>query len=65
VENPLLMSREDVCRVLSIRPSKRDQLIASGELVKVKIGSRALVTVASVQAYVDRLIEEANAANAS
>jgi hypothetical protein len=59
------MSMSGVLDTLGIGATKRDELIASGDLVKVKIGRRAFVTTASVNAYVDRLVDEAQAANAS
>jgi hypothetical protein len=34
-----------------------EELIASGEIVKVKIGRRSFVTRASVEAYVARLVD--------
>jgi hypothetical protein len=55
----LLMSRTAVLQALDIGDTTLDALITRGELAKVKIGKRALVTRASFDAYVARLIEDA------
>lgn len=66
VEALRLLTASDVALLLgriSVRKVRR--LAAEGELVKVKVGSLARYTPESVKAYKDRLIAEAEAAQAS
>jgi excisionase family DNA binding protein len=52
---PLLWSIPETCGVLRLGRSKVYELLAEGELEVVHIGRRALVTAASVEAFVERL----------
>jgi hypothetical protein len=52
---------KDAGRMLGIGRSQVDQLAAHREIEKVKIGRRALVTVASIDAYVQRLRDQIEA----
>jgi predicted DNA-binding transcriptional regulator AlpA len=56
-----LVSMKDAGRMLGIGRSQVDQLAAHREIEKVKIGRRALVTVASIDAYVQRLRDQIEA----
>lgn len=58
--SPRLVSIKDACRILGIGQTKVYELIAEGLLQTVPIGSRRLITMASI----DALIEGA-AANAA
>lgn len=51
---PLLQSIRDTSEDLGIGRTKTYELINGGELVAVQIGSRRLVTVASVDAFIER-----------
>ncbi|MFI8776516.1 helix-turn-helix domain-containing protein [Brachybacterium paraconglomeratum] len=52
----LLVSVEDAARAIGGSRSTVYRLIDSGDLERVKIGRRALVTTESVRAYVDGLV---------
>jgi hypothetical protein len=57
---PLLMSTTGAQEALGgIGSTLCEDLVASGDLVKVKIGRRSFITRASVEGYVARLVEHA------
>lgn len=58
---PKLVDIYETRRQLSIGRTGVYQLIDAGELTRVKIGSRALITQASIDQYIDRLTAEATA----
>jgi excisionase family DNA binding protein len=60
-DKSLLVSRATVMEALDISNGTLETLVASGDLVKVKIGRRALITRASLDAYVERIIADAEA----
>lgn len=51
---PLLCSIRDTSETLGIGRTKTYELIGCGELATVQIGSRRLVTVASIDALIER-----------
>lgn len=53
--NRLLLSLTDGADVLGVKRSTMYVLIAQGEVEAVRIGGRRLVTVESLERYVDRL----------
>lgn len=55
----LLVSVEEAARAIGGSRSTVYRLIESGDLARVKIGRRALVTAESVRVYVDGLVEGA------
>lgn len=55
-KKPLLRSIRDTSEDLGIGRTKTYELIGLGELATVQIGSRRLVTVASIEAFVERSI---------
>lgn len=57
----LLIPIPEVCTRLGVSRTIVYDLINQGELVKVKIGARGLVTADSIAAYVDRLTAAAAA----
>jgi excisionase family DNA binding protein len=60
-----LLTTGEVAQRLKCSPKKVTRLAAEDEIQKVKLGSLARYTRASVDAYVQRLIAEAQAAKAS
>lgn len=52
----LLLPIDEVARVMGTSRATVYRLIAAGSLERVKVGRRALVTAASVRAYVDGLV---------
>jgi excisionase family DNA binding protein len=60
-----LLTASEVAQRLKCSPKKVTRLAAEGEIQKVKLGALARYTSASVDAYVQRLIAEAQAAKAS
>lgn len=54
---PLTLDIKRTGRLLSLGRTKVFQLLATGELTKVKIGRRTLVTAESIEALVARSIE--------
>jgi excisionase family DNA binding protein len=56
---PLLMSVSDGMKTLRVGRTKFYQLIATGELEIVKIGTATRVVVSSIKDYVDRLRAQA------
>lgn len=57
----LLVSVPEAARLLGVSRTTMYNLIDAGAVVKVKIGDRGLVTRASVEDYVDRLVAESTA----
>ncbi len=57
----LLLSVEDVARALSIGLTNVRAIVASGEMMSVRIGRRVLIPRAEIEAYVQRLTERAEA----
>jgi len=55
VGGPALLRLPDACRFLSLGRSKVYELIARGDLEVVKIGSRTLVPMASLEKFVRTL----------
>ena len=55
----LLHSIPETVTILSLSRSSVYELIDAGELVRVKVGACALITAASVDAFVERLIAAA------
>lgn len=51
----LLVSVDEASAMLSVRRTTLYRLMEQGELERCKIGARTLVTVSSIEAYVDRL----------
>jgi len=47
-----LLTIEEACQALGIGRSKTYQLLTSGELASIKIGSRRLVAVTSITEYI-------------
>lgn len=60
-EPALLLSVDDVARTLSIGRSAAWGIVASGDIISVRIGRRVLVPRAEIEAYVRRLTEQAAA----
>lgn len=52
-----LLSMADAGRILAVGRSQLYQMIGRGQIVGVRIGRRRLVTRASVDAYVARLVD--------
>jgi len=62
-KQPRLVSITDAQAILGgISKPTVYSLVSRGELVKVKIGRRGLITTASLDAYIQRITEEAGAA---
>lgn len=57
--NPLNISIPEAARALGVGRSATYELLNAGKLKSVKIGSRRLVTVASVMAFADSLEKQA------
>jgi excisionase family DNA binding protein len=55
---PLNVAIPEAARLLGIGRSTAYELLGAGKLKSVKIGSRRLVTVASVRAFADSLATE-------
>lgn len=53
-----LLTVQQTCEALSIGRSRVYELVSLGDLQQVHSGRRALITVASVEAYVERLIDD-------
>lgn len=53
-KKPLLLSISDTAADLGIGRTKTYELIGRGELATVQIGSRRLITVASIEALIER-----------
>lgn len=53
--DPRLVSIPDAAGMVAVSRSRVYELMAQGELESVKIGTRRLVVVSSIDAYVDRL----------
>lgn len=51
---PLAVSVADACRLIGIKRTLTFALLRDGVLIRVKVGRRTLVTMASI----DRLLEE-------
>lgn len=56
---PILLSQADTARLLAVERTTIYRLLRAGELTKVKVGRRALVTRASVDEFVARQIDAA------
>jgi excisionase family DNA binding protein len=56
----LLLGVGDAMRALSVGRTKLYELIASGEIELVKIGSKSCITVASLNEFVERLRVQAH-----
>jgi excisionase family DNA binding protein len=52
----LLLTVEEAANVLSIGRSLLYELLASGQIARVKVGRRTLVPVAAVREWVDRQV---------
>ena len=52
---PSLLRINDACRVIGLGRSKLYQLIATGEIEAVKIGTRTLVPMASLERFIRSL----------
>jgi excisionase family DNA binding protein len=50
---PILVDMETAAGMLSVSPSTVRRLVQAGELVRVKIGRRALLSVAAIHNWVD------------
>ena len=57
--DPINLSINDAARALGIGRSKLYELINSGRLETVKLGTRTLVRVASIRAFSDSLASRA------
>lgn len=55
--NPTLEDIDGACERLRIRRSKLLQLVYSGELRSLKIGSRRLIPVAAIEEFVARRLK--------
>lgn len=55
-ENKIVMTIPETANALALSRSMVYQLIGLGELVRVKQGTRAMVTIASARAYIERLV---------
>jgi excisionase family DNA binding protein len=55
-EEPLLLDVPAIARMTSLGKSKIWELIASGELMSVKVGARRLIPREAVEAFVAGLI---------
>ncbi len=60
-EPPMLVTVEEAARRLSIGRTAAYMLVLSGELQSVKIGRTRRVVVASLEAYIQRLLREEGA----
>lgn len=60
MDSKLLVPIEGVAGSLGVSRRKIYELIDDGELTRVKIGRRALVTAESVHEYVERLVTAAS-----
>lgn len=58
--DPLLVSIPDAARMLSVGRTSIYHMLADGRLQSLKLGSRNLVTTASIRALVDRLMNESS-----
>jgi excisionase family DNA binding protein len=54
----LAYSTEEACEALSIGRTVLFDLMARGDIVSVKVGRRRLIPVASLTAYLDRLVAQ-------
>jgi hypothetical protein len=60
----LLLTFNETCRVFRIGKTKLNQLCNSGDLDRRKIGSRTIITMASVEQFLERVnVEEAGEAS--
>lgn len=53
-EAPLLLTREQVAKLLGVSPRTVNNLLARRELARVKIGSRTLVRRSSIEAFLKK-----------
>jgi excisionase family DNA binding protein len=60
LRGPALYSIPDTCVALALGRSKVYELIASGELVSVKVGRRRLVPASSIADFTAQLIVKAD-----
>lgn len=52
---PLLVERGDACRLLSIGLTKLNELCNAGDLDRRHIGRKAVITMESITAFIERL----------
>ena len=55
IGGPVLLRVNDACRCLGLGRSKLYELIARGEIEIVKVGTRTLVPMASLERFIRRL----------
>jgi len=56
---PLFLPLNEGFKVISVGRTKGYQLIDEGKITMVKVGKKSLVSVASLKAFADALIEQA------
>lgn len=61
VPPPIFASVHETKRLLSLGSTRVYELMNANELEKVKAGAKTLITVASIQRYAKKLIDEAAA----
>ena len=52
----VFLSIREYCRLYSIGRTRAYELIASGDLVKAKVGARSYITLESAKAFAERSI---------
>lgn len=57
-ENKIVLSIPEAANALALSRSTIYELIDSGDLVRIKHGNRAMITLESAQAFVARLVAE-------
>lgn len=57
---PRLVGVKEACRLLGIGKSRLYELAAAKRIVKVRMDGRALITLESIDRFVDELLEEAS-----
>lgn len=57
-ENKAVLSIPEAANALALSRSTIYELIDSGDLIRIKHGNRAMITVASLHAFVARLVAE-------
>lgn len=48
-----LLTREEVCEILRIRPTKLWELTAHGDLVAVRVGGSVRYTIKDIEEYIE------------
>jgi excisionase family DNA binding protein len=61
-EEPLIVRPKVACRLLSVGETRLYELIANGEIESFRDGGSRKITTRSIHAYIERLLNQAQAA---